>query len=137
MLFRSIPHHEAVAIGSLLGLLRKGQSSAMHFLKTVLEHGPIDFVKECAIYFDPVVRRYAQEVGVKGTVVNLAETNPISHRCRAVCMRVRDDVGGVKESPVFQIADGASDGIRPQNACSEFWLVEPLTYDSLRIGFFK
>jgi hypothetical protein len=114
----------------------QGQESAVHFLKAVPEHRPIDFIHEGTIDVDDVIRRDTEQVCVESSVVDLAEAQTILDYRKAVLFVVADDVGSIEELAVPECADGALCLVREEDASSEFGLMETLFDDSFSVFAF-
>lgn len=60
------------------------EKPSMHFLDSVLEHGPIHFLQEIAIDMDSIFRRYSEEILIIRRVMDLAQREPITDHRHAV-----------------------------------------------------
>src|SRR6266496_2422031 len=83
---------EKVAVRFQLRAVRRSNPSALKTLKAVNEHGAVDLIKDVSSNVDPQVRRDAENVGVEGRVVKLAERKPIANGRFTLGMSVWQDV---------------------------------------------
>jgi hypothetical protein len=70
------------------------------------KHRPIDFVEDVNADLDNEVRADTEDVAVEGGVVELAEAQAIRHHGRALRVAIREDMGGVEQFPVSELAHG-------------------------------
>lgn len=63
--------------------------------------------QDVAANLDDIVWIYSEDITVEGSVVDLAERKPVRDTRLAVRFAVRDDVRGVEELGVLDVADGA------------------------------
>ena len=128
-----------VAIGTVRSPLRQGQLTSVHLLQPVPEHGPVDLLEQAERDADLVVRRHPEHVLVVGGVVDLAQGQAVVHRRGAELVPVRDDVRGVEQGPVLELADRAPRLVRDEHAGAERGLVQALLRETagvlpLRLG---
>jgi hypothetical protein len=93
-------------------------------LETVTEHGTIGLGQQPRLHVDDQVRSDADEVGVVGGVVDLAQRQTVWHHRLPVWFAVGDDVGGIEQLRVMKAADGTAVVVGPQDACPEDGLMK-------------
>lgn len=79
---------------------------AMELLKAVLKHRTVVLLEYVISDFDDVVWRYADYVRVVCAVMDLAEREAVRYDRLAARLAVGNDVRGVKELGVLDVADG-------------------------------
>jgi hypothetical protein len=72
---------------------------AVHLLEAVPEHRPIDFVHQCAIDVDDVIRSDAEQVCIECSVVDFAEAQTVLDDRKAVLFVVANDVAASRSLP--------------------------------------
>ena len=105
---------------------RHADRRAVHFLKAMPEHRPVDFVEQLLIDSDFVLWSDAEKVAVECRVVDLAQCHPVWHDRIATVLAVTNDVRGIEQFNMSQTTDGATRRIRLEDSLSKDRLMEAL-----------
>ena len=100
----------------------------------MLEHGAIALKEDLLVDMDGKVRVYANEIGVVGGMVDLAETEPVLNDRLSEISTVRDDVGGIKQLHVRKPAHAAPPFVGEEDPTSELRLMKSYSADSLGVA---
>ena len=76
-------------------------------LQAVLQHRSVDLGKDVGADLDYVVGADAEDVGVERRVVNLTKGQAVAHDRIPVLVTIRQDVRGVEQLDVPQVAHAA------------------------------
>nr|WP_084956277.1 DEAD/DEAH box helicase family protein [Thermoactinospora rubra] len=120
-----VPFFDQLWLGPVCPAARHHQSQAVHLLQAVLEHRPVDLFEDIGPYLDHQVGTNPEDVLVIGGMVDLAQRQPVGHRGDAAFLPVRDDVGGIKQRQMPEVAHRAARLVRLDHPLPEDRLVEP------------
>lgn len=109
----------------------------MHLLQTVAKHRAVDLLEQFPIDMHDPVRRYADQIAVERSVVDLAQAQPVRHERKPAFAVVLDDVRCVQQFRVPQSADCAAALVRLDYSSAKLWLMKALLNDALRISTFR
>ncbi|BCW57849.1 hypothetical protein StoSoilB20_11960 [Arthrobacter sp. StoSoilB20] len=97
----------------------------MSFLQPVFQHWPVDLRQDVASNFHDQIGPDAEYTGVKGGMVDFAHCHSIGNIGRALLVRIRDDMGGIQQLPMLQVAHGTPSVIGLYNAGTKQSLMKP------------
>lgn len=87
----------------------------MTLLQPMLKHRTINLIEEILADLNHQVWPDAQDPGVEGSVMDLAQGQPITHRGNTELVGVLDDVRSIEEFSVAEGAHGTSRRVRPHD----------------------
>lgn len=71
----------------------------------MLKHGAVNLVQDVLPNVDYEIRVDTEDVAVEGGVVDLTQRKAVANRCSSGLIGIRDDVGGIQEACMAQLAD--------------------------------
>ena len=118
------------------GPARDSDGLAVQLLDAVAKHRAVNFIKDVFSDLDAVVGGDSDDMVVERRVVDFAQGQAVGHDGFTVLLAVLDDVSGVQEFAVPQVAHGAGFAIRIKYILSEAGLMQPLVVGSECIASF-
>ena len=107
---------------------------SLELLETVAKHGAVDFVEDVLAHLDDQIGPDSDDVAVEGSVVQLAQCQPIRDNQFAPPMSVRENVGGIEQLDVVEPAHGARLPIGTEHTVSEGELMDSVTRQSGQVA---
>ena len=114
--------------------VRQDDSLVVDCLEAVEQHRAVDLDQDVAPDLDRIVRPDTHDVGVEGSMVNLAEGQAVRHDGLPGRVTVREYVGGIQELGVVEVTDRARHPIGEENSLAEAVLVNALADSSERVA---
>jgi hypothetical protein len=110
--------------GGVFDQLGSQQDLLIEGAQAMLQHGSVALVAQGGAQVDAAVGIDADEVGVEGGVVELAQRQAVVGRGDALFFAVADDVGGVEQLAVAQATDGTALFVGHEHAITKLVLVQ-------------
>ena len=107
---------------------------SLELLETVPKHRTVDFIKNVLAHLDDQIRTDADDVAVEGSVVQLAQCQPIRDHRFAPHMGIRENVGGIEQLHVVEAAHCAGLPIGTEHAVAEGELMNSVTRQSGQVA---
>ena len=99
---------QPLLVGAIPGSLRNPEELAtVHILDPVAKHWTVDLNQHFFIDVHNVVGSNSQDVGVKGRVMNLAQSESVWHYRLPTLVLVAQDMRGIEKCWQLELADGA------------------------------
>ena len=123
-----VPFCECLDVRVLRSTRREDEELvSLEFLETVAKHRTVDLVEYVLAHFDDQIWTDSNDVAVEGSVVQLAQCQPIRDHRFAPHMGVRENVGGIEQLHVVEPAHGARLPIGTEHALTEGELMDSVT----------
>jgi hypothetical protein len=109
----------------------------VHLLQAVLEHRPVDFVREASVDLHLVPGGGPEEVPVMGGVVDRAECQPVGHHGTSAILGVTDDVRRNRQLGVPEAAHCTRARVGVQDLLAKDRLMEALLRQAGRVDLLR
>lgn len=130
----AIPLVQGLPVGAAVPPGRDLQRPAVHLLQSVPEHRPVDLAQHVGPDLDPKIRSYAQYVAVVCGVMDLAQREPVRYDGQPSWVTIGQDVGGIQQVGMPELAQRTPGPVRTQNPGSEDGLVQPMPGEPLDVA---
>src|SRR2546421_11335116 len=101
------------------------------------QHRSVHLIDEAWRDLDHKVRAHAQQVEVIGSVMDLAQREPIRNDGISLGLAVRDDVSGVEQLGMMEAAHCTALCIGMEHSSPENWLMQPCTSEALDVRLLR
>lgn len=101
----------------------------VQLLQAILQHGTIDFCEDILSHVYRVVWINTNDAMIEGGMMNLAQGKPIGHLRNPCIICIGNDVRGIEQLPVSQVAHGA-----PLTICMDDHLPESALVQAVSVS---
>ena len=104
--------------------MRHGDPLPLEPLQPIFQHRAVHLPQDVEAHLDHEIRAHAEDVSIKGRMVELAERQAVRHDGLSFGMAIGQDVGGFQEFGMSQAADRALRLVGPEHSLPEAFLME-------------